>query len=238
MGRRVVALVAAIFAALFGTPSLSVTTAPQAVVIAYTYDGSLVSVPATDAVSERGPPPTAIHYATASSPVDLASHGTSAHPFTGGSWTGTTYDSDVSLAQVASGSATTKWPDRAAAGELRPASGTSVAANGASKFGNLTHSSAGIAPFSTQRAITAGQRGAIQAHHLIERRFARQIGGSTDDWATVVVTRSEHQVFTNAWRQAIPYGAGTRTASRAQIEGAARQIYSDYPEILRALGLG
>ncbi len=49
---------------------------------------------------------------------------------------------------------------------------------------------------------------------------------------------SEHQVFTNAWRQAIPYGAGTRTASRAQIEGAARQIYSDYPEILRALGLG
>ena len=115
---------------------------------------------------------------------------------------------------------------------------TGVAANGASKFGNLTHSSAGIAPFSTQRAITAGQRGAIQAHHLIERRFARQIGGSTDDWATVVVTRSEHQVFTNAWRQAIPYGAGTRTASRAQIEGAARQIYSDYPEILRALGLG
>ena len=57
-------------------------------------------------------------------------------------------------------------------------------------------------------------------------------------YAAIVVTRSEHQVFTNAWRQAIPYGAGTRTASRAQIEGAARQIYSDYPEILRALGLG
>ncbi|MEZ5096454.1 MAG: hypothetical protein R2731_10235 [Nocardioides sp.] len=115
---------------------------------------------------------------------------------------------------------------------------TGVAANGVSKFGGLTHSSAGIAPFSTQRSITAGQRGAIQAHHLIERRFARQIGGNTDDWATIVVTRSEHQVFTNMWRQAIPYGAGTRTASRAQIEGAARQIYADYPEILQALGLG
>lgn len=113
-----------------------------------------------------------------------------------------------------------------------------VATNGVSKFGSLTHSSAGIAPFSTQRAITIGQRGAIQAHHLIERRFARQIGGNTDDWASIVVTRSEHQVFTNAWRQAIPYGAGTRTASRAQIEGAARQIYADYPEILQALGLG
>jgi hypothetical protein len=61
---------------------------------------------------------------------------------------------------------------------------------------------------------------------------------STNDWATIVVTRSEHQVFTNAWRQAIPYGRGTQTASRDQIEGAARQIYADYPEILRALGLG
>jgi len=39
-----------------------------------------------------------------------------------------------------------------------------------------------------------------------------------------------------AWRKAIPYSAGTRTASRAQIE-AARRIYADYPEILKALGL-
>ena len=128
MGQRVVVLVAAILAALFGTPSLAATSAPQAVVIAYTYDGSLVSVPATDAVSERGPPLTANNYTTASSPVDLALHGTSTPPFTDVSWTSTTYDSDVSFAQVASGSATIKWPDRAATGELRLASGKSVAA--------------------------------------------------------------------------------------------------------------
>lgn len=42
----------------------------------------------------------------------------------------------------------------------------------------------------------------------------------------------------DAWRRAIPYGAGTWTASRAQIEGAARQIYAEIPEILQAVGLG
>lgn len=125
------------------------------------------------------------------------------------------------------------------ASRLALAGRVGAAANGVSKFGSLSHFSAGIAPFSTQRAITAGQRGAIQAHHLIERRFANVMGGSTDDWATIVVTRSEHQVFTNAWRQAIPYGQdGTGMATRAQVEGAARNIYRDYPEILQALGLG
>jgi hypothetical protein len=39
-------------------------------------------------------------------------------------------------------------------------------------------------------------------------------------------------------RQAIPTGpGGTALASRAQIENAARRIYADYPEILKALGL-
>ncbi|MDX8036021.1 DNRLRE domain-containing protein [Lentzea sp. BCCO 10_0856] len=108
----------------------------------------------------------------------------------------------------------------------------------ASKFSQLTHASEGIKPYSVQRTVTAGHKGAIQAHHLIEKRFARQMGGNTDDWATIVLTRSEHQVFTNAWRQAIPTGpGGTALASRAQIENAARRIYADYPEILKALGL-
>lgn len=84
------------------------------------------------------------------------------------------------------------------------------------------------------RRAAAGHRGAIQAHHLIEKRFANRVGGNTNNWLTILVTRSEHQVFTNAWRQAIPYGAGTRNATRFEIESAARRIYAAYPEILRA----
>jgi hypothetical protein len=63
------------------------------------------------------------------------------------------------------------------------------------------------------------------------------MGGNPNDWASVVTTRAEHQAFTNAWREAIPYGAGTRAATRAQVESAAQSIYADYPEILNALGL-
>lgn len=62
-------------------------------------------------------------------------------------------------------------------------------------------------------------------------------GRNPNHWASIVTTRAEHQAFTNAWRGAIPYGAGTRAATRAQVESAARRSYADYPEILRALGL-
>jgi hypothetical protein len=55
---------------------------------------------------------------------------------------------------------------------------------------------------------------------------------------SVGVTPAEHQVFTNAWRRLIPYGeAGTGAATRESVSQAARQVYADYPEILRALGL-
>ncbi|MCB1257658.1 MAG: hypothetical protein KDB26_11160 [Microthrixaceae bacterium] len=108
-----------------------------------------------------------------------------------------------------------------------------------SAFDDLAHSGSGIQSYRAQQAATRGLGGEIQAHHLIERRFANVMGGNTDDWASIVVTRAEHQQFTNAWRQEIPYGpTGTGMATRAQVEAAARQIYADYPEILRALGLG
>jgi hypothetical protein len=56
--------------------------------------------------------------------------------------------------------------------------------------------------------------------------------------ASIAVTGAEHQLFTNAWRKAIPYGPeGTGMATRMQVETAARQIYSDYPDLLKALGL-
>jgi hypothetical protein len=232
----VIAVLAALVSWFAVTPSNAVTK-PSTPPLVYTYDGLAHTAPSNDATTERGPP-TAYNRASAYDAVDRWPLGPSAcsDRFTTLSWT--TCDDLAGLVRGARASGATREPARGTVSALYVFRQGRVAANGVSKFGNLTHSSAGIAPFSTQRAITAGQRGTIQAHHLIERRFARQIGGSTDDWATIVVTRSEHQVFTNAWRQAIPYGAGTRTASRAQIEGAARQIYSDYPEILRALGLG
>jgi hypothetical protein len=94
----------------------------------------------------------------------------------------------------------------------------------------------GIWPYSTLRPDLKGS--GLQAHHLIEQRFAAVMGQQSGRMASIAVTGSEHQVFTNLWRQAIAYGAeGTGMATRMQVEDAARRIYADYPDILKALGL-
>jgi hypothetical protein len=59
---------------------------------------------------------------------------------------------------------------------------------------------------------------------------------------SIVLTRAEHQAFTNAWLDFIGRSnslnpKNTNTVTREQIMEAARVIYKDYPEILRALGL-
>ncbi len=77
----------------------------------------------------------------------------------------------------------------------------------------------------------------LQAHHLIEKRFAAALGQDPKDMLSVAVTRTEHQSFTNAWRGEIGYGARTAGASRATVEAAATRIYQGYPSILRALRL-
>ena len=75
------------------------------------------------------------------------------------------------------------------------------------------------------------------AHHLIEKRFAGIMGQKAGKMVSVAVTRAEHQVFTNAWCAAIPYGHGTANAKSDQVLNAARQIYQNYPKIRKALGL-
>lgn len=117
------------------------------------------------------------------------------------------------------------------------ASGAVVAAETAGGLRSLSRADDfGIWPFRTLRADIQGS--GLEAHHLIEQRFARVMGQNVGDMASIAVTRAEHQVFTNAWRAAIPYGPqGTRVATRMQVEDAARRIYADYPDILKALGL-
>jgi hypothetical protein len=108
---------------------------------------------------------------------------------------------------------------------------------GVSQFSQLTHSGQGIAPYREQRLLTRGSGRATEAHHLIEKRFRKAMGGDPDDWMSVVLTRDEHRVFTNAWRAEIGYGVGTRRSNRMVVNEAARRIYANYPEFLHALGL-
>jgi hypothetical protein len=87
------------------------------------------------------------------------------------------------------------------------------------------------------RVLSQELRGTgFQTHHLIEQRFARLFGTSARSMLAIGVTPAEHQLFTNAWRSAIPYGAGTRGATVEAVQAAASEIYKNYPFILSALG--
>ncbi|MGS2765218.1 hypothetical protein [Sinomicrobium sp. M5D2P9] len=107
-----------------------------------------------------------------------------------------------------------------------------VAGGGISSFSEA--STYGIKSYKDLIQLVKGK--GLQAHHLIEQRFASLLGRTPGSMEAIALTKVEHQVFTNAWRARIGYNGSnaavtTSTATRAQVEGAAREIYKNYPEI-------
>ena len=81
-----------------------------------------------------------------------------------------------------------------------------------------------------------------EVHHLYEKRFANTLGMNAGQMSSIVLTKAEHVKFTTMWRLEIGYknsgkAINTATATEEQIKAAARNVYKDYPEILKALGL-
>ncbi|TSE11285.1 hypothetical protein [Aquimarina algiphila] len=125
----------------------------------------------------------------------------------------------------------------------------------ASQFGELKHAKTfGINTYnslvSTFKALGLSRlKMGVQFHHLFEQRFVTQLkallGANTGKWESVVLTVEEHQKITQAWRRIIGYngqavgtsGKVTATATLADIQAAAKEVYKNYPEILKALGL-
>ena len=74
----------------------------------------------------------------------------------------------------------------------------------------------------------------LQAHHIIEKRFAPLLGiKNTDIMYSMAVTPQQHQLFTNAWRTAIPYG--TTPTNMMDVYNTALKIYKDFPEIIKII---
>lgn len=83
-----------------------------------------------------------------------------------------------------------------------------------------------------------------EVHHLIEQRFAKLFGQKADDMASIVVTQEEHKIFTKAWSDRIGRDGWKTTEfttstvpNQQYVLDVAKDIYKDYPEILKALGL-
>jgi len=101
-------------------------------------------------------------------------------------------------------------------------------------FGKLLQAERfGIQPYGPLKYDLRGT--CLEAHHLLEQRFAPQLGRKPREMLAVALTEAEHRRFTNAWRRAIPYGARTRKATLDQIHGTACRIYRRYPAFLNAL---
>ena len=105
-----------------------------------------------------------------------------------------------------------------------------TAKQGLSQFSRA--SEFGIKSYNDLRKLTSGT--GLEAHHIIEQRFAALLGKDAGDMSAVALTRAEHAAFTKAWRQAIPYGQGTANATVEQVRAAAQQIYKNYPELLKS----
>lgn len=80
---------------------------------------------------------------------------------------------------------------------------------------------------------TFGKGSELQVHHIVEQRFAKALGiQNTGKMPSIVVTRDEHQVLTNAWRKAIPYLKDYKAVSIDDVRRAAAEVYADLPEMM------
>lgn len=80
----------------------------------------------------------------------------------------------------------------------------------------------------------------VQRHHLIEKRFSEELGMAAKDMLAIAIEPGAHQWVTNTWRTAIGYirdrkPLTTRNAKFEDILSKAREIYSDFPEILQEI---
>ena len=84
-----------------------------------------------------------------------------------------------------------------------------------------------------------GKGSGLEVHHLLEKRLRAAFNPkpSAGSMISMVLTKAEHRIFTNTWRKAILYGTKYKKLSEKFIKDTVKDIYKEYPEILKALGL-
>lgn len=92
----------------------------------------------------------------------------------------------------------------------------------------------------TALILCKGTGSGLEVHHLIEQRFANTLGVDPNSIPSIVLTHEEHLKFTNAWSKQIGKNGShslitTDSATPEDVVRAAKEIYADYPEILKAL---
>ena len=72
----------------------------------------------------------------------------------------------------------------------------------------------------------------MEAHHLVEKRFAGILGIKSDNIISIALTKEQHRIYTNRWRTEIPYGSNYNVISKKKLLNAAQKVYKDAPDLL------
>jgi uncharacterized protein YnzC (UPF0291/DUF896 family) len=88
-----------------------------------------------------------------------------------------------------------------------------------------------VMPYNKARKITAGERGVIQAHHIIERRHLKRwrLDINTNTGPTVIIDKATHDKLTKLLRTRMPYGF---KYSSTQVWKHYEFVYKGYPDWL------
>ena len=71
-----------------------------------------------------------------------------------------------------------------------------------------------------------------EVHHIIEKRFSKALDiDNTNDMLSIALTKSDHRVYTNAWRAELPYGS---TYSSFEVFKASVNVYGHDPQLMGA----
>ena len=116
-----------------------------------------------------------------------------------------------------------------------------VAKEGVETFGLKGFARADEFGIQTYKELRKMIRGSgLEAHHLIEKRFVRELSLKNSEIMSIALTKEEHKIFTRLWRQAIGYNGSfspivTNEARLKDIWIAAQQVYSEHPVLLESV---
>ena len=84
----------------------------------------------------------------------------------------------------------------------------------------------------TYRALKRINKGSgKEVHHIIEKRFVSALADqNTNEMLSIALTKPEHRMFTNLWRQNLKYGK--RVTDPLKIFEAATEVYFGYPQLM------
>lgn len=84
-----------------------------------------------------------------------------------------------------------------------------------------------VLPYKALKKLSKGT--GLEAHHLIEKRFADTLGIKSNDILSIAIDKETHQKITNAMRNELPYSTlfNRKNYSAQEIWNATKKVYTD-----------